>query len=394
MDGCEGEEHTKARGRHVPKPNPHPQEADVSTTAIAEDLDALLTRVIAAHGKWKLHLHRASNGIPVDVIPATARLDDRCELGQWLHAGTGGALRPEERDRLLGMHARFHVLAAGHLEDALEGRQREARRALEPGSEFLKLSATLIDVLDRRRQRRQATVSSSDAAVVAAELAATVVEAGAQSELTLESAEKVSEHASALAAATEEQSAAIQEVATRAEESVRIVQGADDSSRQAVDAMQELTASTQQVVSVLALIERIAKQTRLLALNATIEAQRAGAAGRSFAVVADEVKKLAKEVGDATREVGDIVTGVERNADAVTEGLEQLATAVGDVRDAQQSIAGAVEEQRAVATDVASRVSGVADAVAGIHDNAEFVASVTTSGISQARWLQDAVTTA
>ncbi len=363
-------------------------------SATATDLDALLTRIIAAHGKWKLHLHRASEGISVDVVPGTARLDDRCELGQWLYGGgSDGLLDSEEHEHLRSLHARFHVVAAERLADALEGRRSRAKQALEPGSEFLTLSGTLIDAIDRKRGRRITRLASDDAGTVARDLAATVVEAGAQSELTLAAAETVAEHAAALATATEEQAAAIQEVATRAEDSVRIVQGADESSSQAVEAMQQLTDATHQVVSVLALIERIAKQTRLLALNATIEASRAGAAGRGFAVVADEVKKLAKEVGDATREVSEIVGGVETKAAAVTEGLGQVSGAVSEVRDAQQSIAGAVEEQRAVAADVAERVSNVATAVAGIHDNAEFVASVTTSGVSQARWIETVLTT-
>lgn len=360
----------------------------MASTSRTGDLDALLTRIIAAHGRWKLHLTRAAAGLPVSVVPSAARRDDGCELGRWLYAGADGLLPAEEHEQIRSLHARFHIVAAERLADALEGRTNRARAALEPGSEFLTLSAELIDRIDRRRGRRLERVSSDEQSVVARDLAATVVEAGSQAELTLAAAEQVSEHAAALATATEEQAAATQEVAARAEDSVRLVRDADDAARGAVGAMGELTTSTQQVVSVLTLIERIAKQTRLLALNATIEARRAGAAGRSFAVVADEVKKLAKEVGDATQEVRGIVTGVERNATAVTGGLTSLTHAIGEVLDAQQSIAGAVEEQRAVAADVAQRVSDVATAMTDIHAAAEFITSVTAAGVSQARWIQ------
>jgi len=68
-------------------------------------------------------------------------------------------------------------------------------------------------------------------------------------------------------------------------------------------AVSALRASSEQVGETLAVVERIAMQTRILSVNASIEAARAGEQGRSFGVVVEEVQRLADRTGGSTHEI-------------------------------------------------------------------------------------------
>ncbi len=68
-------------------------------------------------------------------------------------------------------------------------------------------------------------------------------------------------------------------------------------------AVSALRASSEQVGESLAVVERIALQTRILSINASIEAARAGEHGRSFGVVVEEVQRLADRTGGSTHEI-------------------------------------------------------------------------------------------
>lgn len=77
--------------------------------------------------------------------------------------------------------------------------------------------------------------------------------------------------------------------------------------RDAVQAMGQLSAASDQISGFTEVINGIAFQTTMLSLNAAVEAARAGESGRGFAVVATEVQSLAKRVTDAAREIDELL---------------------------------------------------------------------------------------
>jgi methyl-accepting chemotaxis protein len=85
-----------------------------------------------------------------------------------------------------------------------------------------------------------------------------------------------------------------------------------------------LKQNSENIRSILKMVEEFSDQTNLLALNAAIEAARAGEAGRGFAVVADEVRTLSVKVSDATRQISDFINQMDSLVNQTNKESEQL----------------------------------------------------------------------
>ena len=211
------------------------------------------------------------------------------------------------------------------------------------------------------------------------------------------------ERTTQVAAAVEELSAAVQEVAgntartaNQANTANQIAHEGHDVVRSSVQSVNQLAddvsllsklinklhASSTNISNVVEVIHHVSDQTGLLALNAAIEAARAGEQGRGFAVVADEVRTLAHRTQKSTAEIAAIIqdlqgeveeafTLVENNHTKMREtvesthnvesSLETIVSAVNGIMDMSGQIAVASEEQATVIQDVSQNLAEIDD---------------------------------
>jgi methyl-accepting chemotaxis protein len=132
-----------------------------------------------------------------------------------------------------------------------------------------------------------------------------------------------------------------------------------------------------------AVIERVAKQTKLLALNAAIEAARAGEHGRGFAVVADEVGRLAAETAAQTAQIAQTIGRTQTQMSAVQQAAaaarERAAEGSGNAGEGR----AALEQVGALIQSSSGRASRIAElAAAQLGDAAavnEAIGAITAS---------------
>ncbi|MBD4875578.1 methyl-accepting chemotaxis protein [Xanthomonas citri pv. citri] len=109
------------------------------------------------------------------------------------------------------------------------------------------------------------------------------------------------------------------------------IQGMDqirDQIQETSKRIKRMGESSQEIGSIVELINDISEQTNILALNAAVQAASAGEAGRGFAVVADEVQRLAERTSSATRRIEGLVQTIQADTNEAVSSMEQTTSEV------------------------------------------------------------------
>uniref|UniRef100_A0A831UEK0 HAMP domain-containing protein n=1 Tax=Geobacter metallireducens TaxID=28232 RepID=A0A831UEK0_GEOME len=143
------------------------------------------------------------------------------------------------------------------------------------------------------------------------------------------------------------------------------------SSRITSEVIETLSGRVSDIGAILLVIDEVAEQTNLLALNAAIIAAQAGEHGKGFAVVADEIKELAERTSSSTREIAQLIKGVQ----------DETARAVEAIEVAEKSIADG---------EILSQRSGeaLAKIVTGVQETTAQVESIARATMEQAKGSQ------
>ena len=186
-----------------------------------------------------------------------------------------------------------------------------------------------------------------------------------------------------------------------ADETARVTKMMQDSRTQMdqmTEAMNKITETSNEVVSIIKTIEDIADQTNLLALNASIEAARAGEAGKGFAVVANQVNILADQSAQAAREssalIATSVEAVENGMVVAEDTAKQLEEVAGEskiITDEVMRIADTLETQTEEILQINEGIEQINDVVQSNSATFEECAAASQEMSSEAENLNEMI---
>ena len=194
------------------------------------------------------------------------------------------------------------------------------------------LSAASTEILSVTSQLSSSTAETASAVN---ETSATVEEVRKTSEVTNQKAKTVSEKSQAVNQVVKNGQTSVEEIITGMN---HINQQMESIASNVI----RLSEQSQAIGEIIVSVTDIAEQSNLLAVNASIEAAKAGEFGRGFGVVAQEIKSLAEQSKQATTNIRNILTDIQRGISSTVisteQGTKTVATGMKLTKEAQEAI--------------------------------------------------------
>jgi methyl-accepting chemotaxis protein len=229
----------------------------------------------------------------------------------------------------------------GAISDAINLVTTETSSALR---QVLNISTNVARASSLVRQR------SNDVATAAEQNVQEISEVSSDIEGTARALKDISGQAQSANRAAEQAISATSSALKIVSETVQGVSQSREQIRETEKRLKRLGERTQEINSVVGIINQIAERTSVLALNAGMQAAAAGEAGRGFALVADEVKRLAESARDATRQIGTLVNGIQADTVDTMRTMNDTISQVVDISKLAER-AGEQMEQTLSVTD-------------------------------------------
>ncbi|WBA10065.1 methyl-accepting chemotaxis protein [Salinivibrio kushneri] len=228
------------------------------------------------------------------------------------------------------------------------------------------LTTMVCDIIGATNQQAAAAEQLSSSSVQTltnfeAQNARTEQVAAAMEEMTA-TANQISSSSASTADATEKARSLIHSGDQQVTESVDAMQGLVTRLNHAKEKTDALGQSAEDISSILQTIGQIADQTNLLALNAAIEAARAGEQGRGFAVVADEVRTLSQSTQQATSEITQLIENLQHNSNTTTQAISESATTANYVSERAEASLSSLKQAVNAVDEIADMAMQMASA--------------------------------